>query len=38
VAGLAASFGSGAMTNDIAGMDKSDVALIIGSDTSEAHL
>jgi len=37
VAGLAATFGSGAMTNDIAGMDKSDVALIIGSDTSEAH-
>jgi len=37
VAGLAATFGSGAMTNDIAGMTKSDVALIIGSDTSEAH-
>ncbi len=37
MAGLAATFGSGAMTNDIAGMDKSDVALIIGSDTSEAH-
>jgi formate dehydrogenase alpha subunit len=37
VAGLAASFGSGAMTNDIAGLDKSDVALIIGSDTSECH-
>jgi len=37
VAGLAASFGSGAMTNDIPGLDKSDVALIIGSDTSEAH-
>jgi formate dehydrogenase major subunit len=37
VAGLAASFGSGAMTNDIAGVDKGDVALIIGSDTSEAH-
>jgi len=37
VAGLAASFGSGAMTNDIAGLTKSDVALIIGSDTSEAH-
>lgn len=25
------------MTNDISGMNKSDVALIIGSDTSEAH-
>ncbi|OGK04926.1 MAG: hypothetical protein A2W80_04020 [Candidatus Riflebacteria bacterium GWC2_50_8] len=37
MAGLAASFGSGAMTNDIAGVTKSDVALIIGSDTSEAH-
>lgn len=37
MAGLAASFGSGAMTNDIAGLDKSDVALIIGSDTSECH-
>jgi formate dehydrogenase major subunit len=37
VAGLAASFGSGAMTNDIPGLKKSDVALIIGSDTSEAH-
>ncbi len=37
MAGLAATFGSGAMTNDIAGITKSDVALIIGSDTSEAH-
>ncbi|MCD6112062.1 MAG: molybdopterin-dependent oxidoreductase [Bacteroidales bacterium] len=37
MAGLAAAFGSGAMTNDIAGIKKSDVALIIGSDTSEAH-
>lgn len=37
MAGLAAAFGSGAMTNDIAGTTKSDVALIIGSDTSEAH-
>jgi formate dehydrogenase major subunit len=37
VAGLAASFGSGAMTNDINGIKLSDVALIIGSDTSEAH-
>ncbi len=37
MAGLAAAFGSGAMTNDIKGMKDSDVALIIGSDTSEAH-
>jgi len=37
VAGLAASLGSGAMTNDIAGIKEADVILIIGSDTSEAH-
>jgi formate dehydrogenase major subunit len=37
VAGLAASLGSGAMTNDIAGIKKAEVILIIGSDTSEAH-
>jgi len=37
VAGLAASFGSGAMTNDIAGIKKADVILIIGSDTSAGH-
>ncbi|MBF0406879.1 MAG: formate dehydrogenase subunit alpha [Candidatus Riflebacteria bacterium] len=37
VAGLALSFGSGAMTNDYAGIGRSDVALIIGSDTSETH-
>jgi len=37
VAGLAAAFGSGAMTNDIAGIKKADVILIIGSDTSAAH-
>jgi formate dehydrogenase major subunit len=37
VAGLAASFGSGAMTNDIAGIKNADVILIIGSDTSAAH-
>ncbi|HOD53845.1 MAG TPA: formate dehydrogenase subunit alpha [Candidatus Cloacimonadota bacterium] len=37
VAGLAATLGSGAMTNDIAGIKKADVILIIGSDTSEAH-
>ncbi|HCT85500.1 MAG TPA: formate dehydrogenase subunit alpha [Candidatus Margulisbacteria bacterium] len=37
VAGLAQSFGSGAMTNDIAGIKEADVALLIGSNTSEAH-
>ncbi len=37
MAGLAASLGSGAMTNDIAGIKNSDVILIIGSDTSAAH-
>jgi predicted molibdopterin-dependent oxidoreductase YjgC len=37
VAGLAASLGSGAMTNDIAGIKKADVILITGSDTSAAH-
>jgi len=37
VAGLAASLGSGAMTNDIPGIRKADVIMIIGSDTSEAH-
>jgi formate dehydrogenase major subunit len=37
VAGLAAAFGSGAMTNDIAGIKKADVIMIIGSDTSAAH-
>jgi formate dehydrogenase major subunit len=37
VAGLAASLGSGAMTNDIAGIKNADVILIIGSDTSSAH-
>ena len=37
MAGLASTFGSGAMTNDIKGIKDSDVALIIGSDTSEAH-
>ena len=37
MAGLAAAFGSGAMTNDIAGIKKADVILIIGSDTSAAH-
>lgn len=37
MAGLAASFGSGAMTNDIAGIKEADVIMIIGSDTSAAH-
>jgi formate dehydrogenase major subunit len=37
VAGLAASFGSGAMTNDIAGIKNADVILVIGSDTTAAH-
>jgi len=37
VAGLAASFGSGAMTNDIAGIKNADVILVIGSDTTSAH-
>lgn len=37
MAGLAASFGSGAMTNDIAGIKEADVIMIIGSDTSSAH-
>lgn len=37
VAGLAVSFGSGAMTNDINNIDKADVILVIGSDTTAAH-
>ena len=37
MAGLAASFGSGAMTNDIAGIKNADVILVIGSDTTSAH-
>ncbi len=37
MAGLAASLGSGAMTNDIAGINKADVILVIGSDTTAAH-
>lgn len=37
VAGLAASFGSGAMTNDINDIKKADVILVIGSDTTAAH-
>jgi formate dehydrogenase alpha subunit len=37
VAGLAMAFGSGAMTNSVRGFEKSDVILITGSNTSEAH-
>jgi formate dehydrogenase (NADP+) alpha subunit len=37
VAGLAASFGSGAMTNSIEELERSDVILITGSNTSEMH-
>jgi formate dehydrogenase major subunit len=37
VAGLAAAFGSGAMTNTIADIETADVILITGSNTSENH-
>ncbi|MZP29875.1 formate dehydrogenase subunit alpha [Heliobacterium undosum] len=37
VAGLAAAFGSGAMTNPIADIAKSDFLLVIGSNTTESH-
>ncbi|MBI5592505.1 MAG: formate dehydrogenase subunit alpha [Deltaproteobacteria bacterium] len=37
VAGLAASFGSGAMTNPIGDFEKADVILITGSNTTETH-
>lgn len=37
VAGLAASFGSGAMTNSIPDLALADVILVIGSNTAEAH-
>jgi len=37
VAGLAAAFGSGAMTNTIADIEQADVILITGSNTSENH-
>jgi formate dehydrogenase alpha subunit len=37
VAGLAAAFGSGAMTNTIADIAQADVILITGSNTSENH-
>jgi formate dehydrogenase major subunit/formate dehydrogenase alpha subunit len=37
VAGLAAAFGSGAMTNTIGDIDQADVILITGSNTTENH-
>jgi predicted molibdopterin-dependent oxidoreductase YjgC len=37
VAGLAAAFGSGAMTNTIGCIEKADVILITGSNTTENH-
>ncbi|RMF94699.1 MAG: formate dehydrogenase subunit alpha [Candidatus Schekmanbacteria bacterium] len=37
VAGLAASFGSGAMTNSISCMEKAKCILVIGSNTTEQH-
>jgi formate dehydrogenase alpha subunit len=37
VAGLAASFGSGAMTNSIAELEDSDCILVTGSNTTENH-
>jgi formate dehydrogenase major subunit len=37
VAGLAAAFGSGAMTNPIGDIEQSDVILITGSNTTENH-
>jgi formate dehydrogenase alpha subunit len=37
VAGLARSFGSGAMTNSIAELEKAEVILVTGSNTTETH-
>jgi formate dehydrogenase alpha subunit len=37
VAGLAASFGSGAMTNTIAELENAEVILVTGSNTTETH-
>jgi formate dehydrogenase alpha subunit len=37
VAGLAIAFGSGAMTNPIADIEKSELILVTGSNTTEAH-
>ena len=37
MAGLAAAFGSGAMTNPISDIEKADVILVVGSNTTETH-
>ena len=37
VAGLAAAFGSGAMTNSIPEIQDADCVFVIGSNTTEAH-
>jgi formate dehydrogenase alpha subunit len=37
VAGLAASFGSGAMTNSVPDLEEADCILIVGSNTTEQH-
>jgi formate dehydrogenase alpha subunit len=37
VAGLVASFGSGAMTNSVDDLVQADVVLVVGSNTTEAH-
>ena len=37
VLGLAATFGSGAMTNSISCMEQADCILVIGSNTTEQH-
>jgi len=37
VAGLVATFGSGAMTNSIADLESADVLFVIGSNTTESH-
>jgi len=37
VAGLAAAFGSGAMTNPIRDIEKADVILATGTNTTENH-
>ena len=37
MAGLVATFGSGAMTNSISDIDQADVIFVIGSNTTEQH-
>ena len=37
MAGLAATFGSGAMTNSIAELEEADCTLVTGSNTTETH-